>query len=1013
MRWHPIFARASETGRGKITCDHTVKRFGFELSKRYYLCPTMQELFEEVRDNCSPQTWSRGVELSRAGAVIGEQTNDEEVVLKVATQHGMAYTTVRLWPQDTDWSCDCNSREAACAHVAAAVIALRRVQQAGKAMPAPKAAPGMVGYRFTRAERALVFARVVVQAGKTQLLEHSLTALASGQIKGPAVMTTQADLAVEQVIGRRAPGVIPREMMSKLLAALAHCTDVRLDDVSIKASATAVLPHAYVEDRGEGFVLYVARDPTITEVFNNGVVLCGDTLRPVGASSLTAREREELPEGRYFAPQQAIELVTEVLPALRQRIPVEVRSSALPHTTVAPPRLSIGTRREGDTLVVTPMLMYGDPPLARVEEGHLVRLGKGALPLRDTQAEQRLTWQLQQALGLVPGKAVPFTGAAAIDVASRLRTWPGEIRGNGHETFYLTSPLQPRLHLNAAQFDVFFEISEADAAGRPSRRRADATAVLHAWQDGASLVPLVNGGWAPLPADWLARFGHHVADLLAARDAAGTLPPSALPDLARLCDALEQPRPPELAGLHTLLEDFAGIPEAALPADLQATLRSYQRQGVNWLVFLRQTGLGALLADDMGLGKTVQALCAIRGRTLVVAPTSVLHNWAEEIVRFRPGLHYAIYHGPQRQLDAAADVTLTTYAILRLDAETLAQVAWDTVVLDEAQAIKNPDSQVANAAFRLRAAFRMTLSGTPVENRLDELWSQFHFLNRGLLGGRQDFQNRYAKAIAAAQPGAAERLRTRIRPFVLRRRKHEVATELPPRTEVVLRCVLSEVERQVYNAIHVATREDVVRRLAAGGSILEALEALLRLRQAACHCGLIPGQEAETSAKVDLLLETLDQVVADGHKALVFSQWTALLDRIEPHVRQADIAFVRLDGSTRDRASVVHRFQDESGPPVMLVSLRAGGTGLNLTAADHIFLLDPWWNPAVEDQAADRAHRIGQERPVLVTRLVAEDTVEERILALQQQKRLLAEAVLDGAEQATALKREDLLSLLA
>jgi SNF2 family DNA or RNA helicase len=240
-----------------------------------------------------------------------------------------------------------------------------------------------------------------------------------------------------------------------------------------------------------------------------------------------------------------------------------------------------------------------------------------------------------------------------------------------------------------------------------------------------------------------------------------------------------------------------------------------------------------------------------------------------------------------------------------------------------------------------------------------------------------------------------------------------VATELPPRTEVVLRCVLTEDEHGVYNAIQAATREDVIKRLAAGGSVLEALEALLRLRQAACHAGLVPGHEAPTSSKVDLLIETLDQVIADGHKALVFSQWTALLDRVEPHLRNAGMAFVRLDGSTRDRAGVVQRFQSDDGPPVMLISLRAGGVGLNLTAADHIFLLDPWWNPAVEDQAADRAHRIGQERPVLVTRLVAQDTVEERILALQQQKRRLAASILDGADQATALTREDLMALLA
>lgn len=974
----------------------------------------MQALFEEIRDNCSAHTWSRGVELSRAGAVVGQHTDDEEIILKVATQQGMAYATVSLWPQDTDWSCDCRSRETACAHVAAAVIALRRAQQAGKMMPAPKTAPGQVGYRLTRNQHTLALTRVVIQGGKSQLLEHSLTALAAGQGKGPAVMIGQADLAVEQILARRPPGVIPREIMPKLLAVLAHCTDVRLDGSPVKISAAAVLPHAYVEDRGAGFVLYVARDPAITEVFHNGVVLCGDTLRPVGESGLSAREREELPEGRYFAPDQVTELVTEVLPALRQRLPVEVRTTRLPHTTTTPPRLSIITRHEGDTLLVTPTLVYGDPPLAHVEDGQLVGIAGGnTLPLRDVRAEQRLIWQLQQGLRLAPGKTVSFTGADAIDLAARLRTWPGEIRGSGHESFYLTSPLQPRFYLETAHFDVFFDILEPDASGGSSPRRANAAAVLRAWQDGASLVPLEGGGWAPLPVDWLAHFGHHVADLLAARDAAGTLPPSAWPDLGRLCDALEQPRPLQVTDLQALLEDFTGLPEAQLPDDLRATLRSYQRQGVNWLIFLRQAGLGGLLADDMGLGKTLQALCAIRGRTLVVAPTSVLYNWAEEIARFRPGLRYAVYHGAQRQLDPAAEVILTTYAILRLDVERLAQEAWDTVVLDEAQAIKNPDSQVASAAYRLRAGFRLTLSGTPVENRLDDVWSQFHFLNRGLLGSRQDFQDRYAKAIANGQPGAAERLSVRLRPFVLRRRKQEVATELPPRTEMVQRCVLSAAERQVYNAIHAATREDVVRRLSAGGSVLEALEALLRLRQAACHRGLIPGQEAETSSKIDLLLESLEQVVADGHKALVFSQWTALLDRVEPHMRQARIDFVRLDGSTRDRAGVVHRFQDDTGLPVMLVSLRAGGTGLNLTAADHVFLLDPWWNPAVEDQAADRAHRIGQERPVFVTRLVAADTVEERILALQQQKRMLAVAVLDGAAQAATLTRDDLLALLS
>ena len=414
----------------------------------------------------------------------------------------------------------------------------------------------------------------------------------------------------------------------------------------------------------------------------------------------------------------------------------------------------------------------------------------------------------------------------------------------------------------------------------------------------------------------------------------------------------------------------------------------------------------------MGLGKTLQTLCVLQGRTLVVAPTSVLHHWADELQRFRPDLRVSMYHGPQRTLTTTADVTLTTYAILRLDAATLAQSTWDTVVLDEAQAIKNPDSQVARAAYGLRANFRLALTGTPVENRLEELWSQLHFLNRGLLGGRQTFQERYERPIAAGQPGVAAHLREKLHPFILRRRKRDVAPELPPRTDAVLHCVLSDSERVVYDTVRAATLANVVALLEAGGSVLAALEALLRLRQACCHPGLLPGQTAAISTKVSLLLERLEEVVAGGHKALVFSQWTTLLDRIEPHLRAAGTAFTRLDGSTRDRASVVRHFQDEAGPPLMLVSLRAGGTGLNLTAADHIFLLDPWWNPAVEDQAADRAHRLGQTRPVLVYRLVAQDTVEERILALQEKKRMLADAALAGADRTTALTREELLSLL-
>jgi SNF2 family DNA or RNA helicase len=391
----------------------------------------------------------------------------------------------------------------------------------------------------------------------------------------------------------------------------------------------------------------------------------------------------------------------------------------------------------------------------------------------------------------------------------------------------------------------------------------------------------------------------------------------------------------------------------------------------------------------------------------------LVFNWALELERFRPGLSVGLFQGKNRKLDPKTEVTLTSYSLLRLNPQVFQSLEWDIVVLDEAQTIKNPESQVAQAAFQLKSKFRLTLSGTPVENRLDELWSQLHFTNPGLLGGRSDFRDHFSEPIRAGQPGVAAQLRRKIAPFLLRRNKETVAPELPPRTDSVLYCDLSPEERELYNAVYASTQQQVIELLKRGGGVMQALEALLRLRQASCHSGLLPGQTAQTSAKFERLLTALEHAHADGHKVLVFSQWTRLLDLLEPHLGQAGIRFCRLDGNTRDREKVVREFQEPNGPETMLLSLKAGGTGLNLTAADHVFLLDLWWNPAVEQQAADRAHRIGQNRPVFVNRLVARDTVEERILKLQAHKRDLADAALGEADQAAGLTREDLLELLS
>jgi superfamily II DNA or RNA helicase len=966
----------------------------------------MDQLFAIVQRECSTAVWSRAVQLSRNSELKGRRTVHEELELRVLTKAGMASPLVVLSPEQGDWSCECPSDEPVCIHVATAMIYIQNALVAGDEIPGLKAPSANIAYRISRTDGFLVLERFVARGLDLTPLSARLTAV-KRQDAADDIAISQADIAVDLELRSLNDGRIPGPIMERLLGALAECKNVQLDGAPVVIGEAVPLISARVEDHPEGFLLIADQDPAVHEVFANGAVLHAGVLRPIGHIDFSNREVDELRKGKVYTFGEVADLVGRALPALQERIPVRVLSRVLPSATPMQPRLAFNLSYDAECLALLPTMVYGDPPAARVDGGRLRYLG-GALPLRDERAEQRLVDELKQKLDIEIGKVRRFTGLEALHAAKTASEWKNVyLEGNGLNACFMAPELEPHMEIGDSDFELTFLSPDSSAP-----RHATAQTVLSCWERGEPVVPLLEGGWAPLPEALLQRCGHLLMDLLEAKAQNQKLPACSAPDLARLCDELGHPCPPDIARLRTLADDFKGISLAALPGDLTATLRGYQVEGVNWLAFLSNAGLGALLADEMGLGKTLQALCVLKPPCLLVAPASVLPNWVKEIQRFRPGLKYHVYHGAGRGLDVNADVTLTTYAIMRLDNEILAKRAWDTVILDEAQNIKNADSQVAKAAFALQARFRITLSGTPVENRLEELWSQLHFLNRGLLGGKYEFQERYAKPIAAGDNGAAERLRQRIRPFLLRRLKRDVAAELPPRTDVVLYCTLSDREREIYDAIYAASRKEVVAALRAGGSVLAALEALLRLRQACCHPGLIPGQTAGTSSKIDLLVETLDKAIAEGHKALVFSQWTSFLDLIEPHLNRVSVPYVRLDGSTRDRGQVVDRFQNDASLPVMLVSLRAGGTGINLTAADNIFLLDPWWNPAVEDQAADRTHRIGQHRPVLVHRLVAEATVEERMLELQERKRALARAAVDAGPQQGGLTREDLIALL-
>jgi len=462
-----------------------------------------------------------------------------------------------------------------------------------------------------------------------------------------------------------------------------------------------------------------------------------------------------------------------------------------------------------------------------------------------------------------------------------------------------------------------------------------------------------------------------------------------------------------------------------LPPTLQAELRDYQVEGFAWMSRLARWGAGACLADDMGLGKTVQAIAVMldhaeAGPCLVVAPTSVCPNWQAEIARFAPTL---TTHRLSAVSDRAAlvaglgprDVLVCSYGLLHQEAELLGGRPWQMAVLDEAQAIKNADTKRAQASLALQAGFRLALSGTPVENDLDELWSLFNFVNPGLLGSREGFGKRFAVPIERDRDAhARQALRSLIRPFLLRRTKAAVLSELPPRTEQTMQVEMGEAERAFYEAMRQRALETIAALDAPTGKRkIHILAEITRLRRACCSPALIDPAAGVPSGKLDAFLDLVDDLIRNRHRALVFSQFVGHLALMRAALDARGIRYEYLDGSTpsAERERRVAAFQ-AGGAELFLISLRAGGTGLNLTAADYVVHLDPWWNPAVEDQASDRAHRIGQERPVTIYRLIMQDSIEERIVRLHRDKRDLASELLEGAETSARLSEEELLDLI-
>jgi hypothetical protein len=473
-----------------------------------------------------------------------------------------------------------------------------------------------------------------------------------------------------------------------------------------------------------------------------------------------------------------------------------------------------------------------------------------------------------------------------------------------------------------------------------------------------------------------------------------------------------------------------GLPAVAVSNKVQATLRHYQLDGLAWMDFLRRAQLGGVLADDMGLGKTLQALALLQGEldadrmdrpSLVVVPTSLIGNWQAEAKRFAPELQVLVLHGSQRMQYfpriAKAHLVITSYPLAVRDVDVLAGQDWHYVMLDEAQRIKNARSQAAVSVKVLRARHRLCLSGTPLENHMGELWSLIDFVCPGLLGNEKQFRDHYRNPIEKRQETImAEHLARRVRPFILRRTKQQVAKELPDKTETHLRVQLSGSQADLYETVRATMdsklREAIEKQGLARSQIM-VLDALLKLRQVCCDPRLIKMGEATAaatktmpSAKMELLLDLLPTLVEDGRRILLFSQFTEMLSLIEAEVVKLKLPYLKLTGETNNRAEMVAEFQ-QGNMPLFLISLKAGGVGLNLTAADTVILYDPWWNPAVEQQAIDRAYRIGQDKPVFVYKLLASGTVEDKMLELQARKAGLADMLLSGVASDAALNAQD------
>ncbi len=659
--------------------------------------------------------------------------------------------------------------------------------------------------------------------------------------------------------------------------------------------------------------------------------------------------------------------------------------------------------------------------------------GKSYLLQRDRQAEEELIIKLQNMdfqprntaiWFLEPEEAINFLLDHYPSLIERYRVY-GEKNLQRYKIRLTTPNIVAKIE---SEDDKWFNLDiqvEYDDISVPIEK------IWKAWTQKKRYIQLKDGSYTGLPESWLKILKYKLQTMGFDPEK----PPKKrfesfeAPALDKIIEDIPETNSDDFwKKLRTKIHQFKEIQQLTQPKELNATLRPYQLQGMSYMNFLREYHFGGILADEMGLGKTVQTLsflqymkeCGCKGPNLIIIPTSVLPNWEREAQKFVPGMSRLVIYGAKREnmfkQIANTDLILTTYALLRRDLDEILKFEFNSIILDEAQNIKNPNTITARSVRKLNARFKLCLSGTPIENSLLELWSLFEFLMPGFLGTQHSFQKGFVKPIKDGDEDSLKYLKTRVTPFILRRTKSEVAKDLPPKIENTYYCALADEQLELYASLAKKLKTQVMQTVDEKGiakSQISILDALLKLRQICCHPNLlkmnIPGVNTFLpSGKFEAFKDLLNGIVEDGHKVLVFSQFVEMLKIIRAWLETTEMPYAYLDGTSKDRFEQVDRFNNSPDIPVFLISLKAGGTGLNLTSADYVIHYDPWWNPAVENQATDRTHRIGQTRQVFSYKMICENTVEEKILKLQDQKRGIADSIIPGQNSWKNLTRSDL-----